>query len=301
VLAFALASETTSCGEREPKSGSNEPPSSSNDPAAGAFPVGNAAGWPYHVIVLVRRTDSEDPLGQVRQALVDQRVELERLTRQLAERIDAVRQREEELRAALARVAAGKEAGVALPPRVDVEADRLALRAAALAERERVVAAREARVGAAALHSLGDTSTNGDAVLQARAEELERRVHDLDARERVLEERERRAADPTAVRLAEIDARLDELRAAEEAFLRTRRELADHSDAIAAREQLLAQRERELDEREDAWGGPDVHDLEARLRRLETQRVVVDQNKSFSGGFRRLEQEGTRTNRPAAG
>jgi hypothetical protein len=120
-------------------------------------------------------------------------------------------------------------------------------------------------------------------------------VRELDARERVLEERERRAADPTAVRLAEIDGRLDELRAAEEAFLRTRRELADHSDAIAAREQLLAQRERELDEREDAWGGPDVHELEARLRRLETQRVVVDQNKSFSGGFRRLEQEGTRT------
>ena len=82
-------------------------------------------------------------------------------------------------------------------------------------------------------------------------------------------------------------------RYAEEAFLRTRRELAEHTDAISAREQLLAQRERELDEREDGWGGPDLHELESRLRRLETQRQAA-QAGSFSGGFRRLEQEGTR-------
>ena len=82
------------------------------------------------------------------------------------------------------------------------------------------------------------------------------------------------------------------MRAAEEAFLRTRRELADHSDAIAAREQLLAQRERELDEREDGWAGPDVREIEARLRKLETQRTAVGRTQGFSGGFRRLEQEG---------
>ena len=105
--------------------------------------------------------------------------------------------------------------------------------------------------------------------------------------------------DPDAVRLAEIEARLDELRAAEEAFLRTRRELADHSDAIAAREQLLAQRERELDEREDGWGGLDMQELESRLRRLETQRSAIEQTRSFSGGFRKLEQDGTR--RPPSG
>jgi hypothetical protein len=95
------------------------------------------------------------------------------------------------------------------------------------------------------------------------------------------------------VRLAQIEARLDELRAAEEAFLRTRRELAEHTDAIAAREQLLAQRERELDEREDGWGNSDLHELESRLRRLETQRQTT-QTGSFSAGFRRLEQEGSR-------
>ena len=76
--------------------------------------------------------------------------------------------------------------------------------------------------------------------------------------------------------------------------MRTRRDLAEHSDAITAREQLLAQRERELDEREDSWGGPEIRDLESRLRRLETQRMSSDQTRSFSGGFRKLEQEGTR-------
>jgi len=246
------------------------------------------------VIVLVRRAANDDPIEVERQALADQRAELERLKRQLAERIDGVRQREEELRAAMGRLAAGQQVSVALPARVDPEADRLAARAAALAERERAVAAREARVGALHADGLGAPSTNGDAALDAKAAEIEERVRELDARERAVADRERAAADPTAARLAEIDARLDELRVAEEAFLRTRRELADHSDAIAAREQLLAQRERELDEREDGWGGPDVHELEARLRRLETQRVVVDPTRSFSGGFRKLEQEGTR-------
>ena len=82
-------------------------------------------------------------------------------------------------------------------------------------------------------------------------------------------------------------ARLDELRAAEEAFLRTRRDLAEHSDAITAREQLLAQRERELDEREDGWGGPEFRDLESRLRRLETQRLTGDQTQELQ---RRLQE-----------
>jgi uncharacterized protein (DUF3084 family) len=122
---------------------------------------------------------------------------------------------------------------------------------------------------------------------------LEARARELDARERALEERERVPPDPEGARLTQIEARLDELREAEEAFLRTRRELAEHTDAISAREQLLAQRERELDEREDGWGGPDLHELESRLRRLETQRQSAPTG-SFSGGFRRLEQEGSR-------
>ena len=250
------------------------------------------------MLVLVRRAESDDPVAQERQALAGQRAELEALKRQLAERIAAVKEREDELRAALARVAAGQAPGVRLPPQVDPSADRIAARAVALAERERAGAAREAALAAG---GAGGASANGDAALaerfaalEARARELEGRRAELDARERAVEERERTPRDPDEARLAEIEARLDELRAAEEAFLRTRRELADHSDAIAAREQLLAQRERELDEREDGWGGPDVRELEARLRRLETQRTALGQAHGFSGGFRRLEQEGTR-------
>jgi hypothetical protein len=249
------------------------------------------------VLVLVRRVDSEDdPVARERQALADQRAALEALKRQLAERVTAVKEREEELRSAIARVESGKAPGVALPPRVDPDSDRIAARAAAVAERERAVAAREAALASGHPHPASD---NGDPALRERAARLDALARELDARERAIEERERVPRDPDAVRLAEIESRLDELRAAEEAFLRTRRELADHSDAIAAREQLLAQRERELDEREDGWGGPDVRELEARLRRLETQRTAVGGTQGFSGGFRRLEQEGSR--RPPSG
>jgi len=249
--------------------------------------------------VLVRRADSDDPVAQERQALAEQHAALETLKRQLAERVNAVRQREDELRAAIARVQAGQAPAVLLPPRVDPASDRIANRAAALAERERAVAAREAALASGTARRDGG-SANGDAALaereaalDARARQIDARLAELEERERAVEERERIPPDPDAARLAQIDARLDELRAAEEAFLRTRRELADHSDAIAAREQLLAQRERELDERDDGWGGADVRELEARLRKLETQRTSPG-GTGFSGGFRRLEQEGTR-------
>jgi len=53
-----------------------------------------------------------------------------------------------------------------------------------------------------------------------------------------------------------------------------------------------------MDEREDAWGGPDMHELEARLRKLETQGGRTGKTGTFSGGFKKLEQEGAR--RPPA-
>jgi hypothetical protein len=37
-----------------------------------------------------------------------------------------------------------------------------------------------------------------------------------------------------------------------------------------------------------------VRELEARLRRLETQRTALEQTQGFSGGFRKLEQDGAR-------
>jgi hypothetical protein len=242
------------------------------------------------VPVLGRRVEIDDAVTQERQALAEQHAALEDLKRQLAERVAAVAERERELRAALGQVAAGKTPAVALPAVVSPEADRLAARAAALAERERALAAREAALEAAETNGAADA---GKAAIAELTAALEARARELESRERALEERERIPVDPDGARLAHIEERLDELRAAEEAFLRTRRELAEHTDAISAREQLLAQRERELDEREDGWGGPDLHELESRLRRLETQRQTA-QTGSFSGGFRRLEQEGAR-------
>ncbi len=105
--------------------------------------------------------------------------------------------------------------------------------------------------------------------------------------------------DPDAERLAQIEARLAELRDAEKLFLRTRDELAARSEAVAARERLVAQRERELDDREDGkgeWASPELTEMEARLRRLEQQQQPGEQTLGFSGGLRKLEQ-GTRPQR----
>ena len=246
--------------------------------------------------MLGRKVDNEDPVAAERRALVEQRVALEDLKRELGARVAAVQERENELRAAMAAIAAGKESTVLLPAIGDPEADRLAVRAAALAERERALAAREVAASIAGANGSSDQALSArETALRGRESALAARERELDARERDVAERELIPADPDAVRLAQIETRLDELRAAEEAFMRTRRDLAEHTDAITAREQLLAQRERELDEREDSWGGPEIRDLESRLRRLETQRLTGEQTtRSFSGGFKKLEQEGTR-------
>jgi hypothetical protein len=247
------------------------------------------------VAVRGRKIEGDDPVAAERRALADQRAALEDLKRELAERVKAVQERENELRAAMAAIAAGKETTVALPALGDPEADRLAARAAALAERERAVAAREVAAAVAATNGAGEQATVArEAALRGRESAVQAREEELAGRERELRERELVPPDPDAARLAQIESRLDELRAAEEAFLRTRRDLAEHSDAITAREQLLAQRERDLDEREDSWGGPELRDLESRLRKLETQRLTGGQASSFSGGFQKLEQQGTR-------
>ena len=193
--------------------------------------------------VLGRKVDNEDPVAEERRALVEQRVALEDLKRELAARVAAVAERENELRAAMTAIAAGKESTVLLPAVGDADADRLAMRAAAVAERERALTARESAVAAA--NGSGDQAFAArEAALRDRESALAARESELDARESELDERERIPADPDAVRLAQIERRLDELRAAEEAFMRTRRDLAEHSDAITGREQLLAQRER---------------------------------------------------------
>jgi hypothetical protein len=103
-------------------------------------------------------------------------------------------------------------------------------------------------------------------------------------------------------RLAQIEARLTELRDAEKLFLRTRDELADRSEAVAARERLVAQKERELDDREDGvgrWASPELDEMEARLRRLEQGQGGSEQTLGFSGGLRKLQDGTTRAQRDA--
>ena len=224
-------------------------------------------------------------IEQEREALRAQHAALEDLKRQLAERIDAVRERELELHHALADVGAGEPRATAAvlpqPARPDSDADtgedalETARREKALVEREQAVAAREA-------------------ALAARAREVELAAQQVPAAP---------AADPDEKRLAQIEARLTELKDAEKMFLRTRQELAARSEAVAARERLVGQRERELDEREDAEvdhaAGRELSEMEARLRRLEQQQQDPrEQTLGFSGGLRRLEQ-GSRPQRPA--
>ena len=109
------------------------------------------------------------------------------------------------------------------------------------------------------------------------------------------------APEPDAERLAQIEARLAELRDAEKMFLRTRDELAARSEAVAARERLVSQKERELDDREDGvgrWANPELTEMEARLRRLE-QKQPGEQTLGFSGGLRKLQDGTTRSGRDA--
>ncbi len=225
-----------------------------------------------------KRRDEATTVEQEREVLRAQNAALEDLKRQLAERVDAVRERELELHHALA-----DAGGTRVPARTSPTP---------------VVAGAEPDTGEDALEA------------QRRARALLERERALEAREALLAKQERELrlrADQTAspatpqsdaAKLAEIDARLVELRNAEKLFLRTRDELASRSEAVAARERLVAQKERELDDREDAkgpWAPPALTEMEARLRRLEQQQPG-EPTLGFSGGLRKLEQ-GTRTQR----
>ena len=100
----------------------------------------------------------------------------------------------------------------------------------------------------------------------------------------------------TRARLAQIEARLAELREAEKLFLRTRDELAGRSEAVAARERLVAQKERELDDREDGmgeWARPGADRDGSAAAPARAAKQPGEQTLGFSGGLRKLEQ-GTR-------
>jgi hypothetical protein len=253
-------------------------------------------------VALRKHRDEHDAAGDERELLREQRDALEGLRRQLAERVQAVGAREQELREAIAQARAGKTP--AATPRggrdPGEQRDRLAeveRRERAVAERERAAAGldettAETRGAGAAAEALAER----ERALAAREQELERRAAELDDLERRGAASVLPAADPSAEQLERIERRMSELREAESLFMRTRQELAARSDAVAQREHLVAQRERELDEREDgAWERADVAQLETRLRRLEQHERStpdVEQTQGFSGGFRKLSEEG---------
>jgi len=227
---------------------------------------------PYNRTMAFKRRAEPITIEDERDALRAQHAALEDLKRELAERVAAVRERELELHHALDEVGGPRPGTPTLPAPVlgDGEADtgedalEAERRERHLLEREQALAALEQE-------------------LEVREQGLEARAEQIAALP---------PADPDAARLAQIEARLAELRDAEKLFLRTRDELAPRSEAVAARERLVAQRERELDDREDGkgqWAGPELSEVEARLRRLE-QKQPGEQTLGFSGGLRKLEQ-----------
>ena len=162
-----------------------------------------------------------------------------------------------------------------------------------LFEREQALAARESQL-AERESALDQRSADAHAALDAREQ-------DVTTREAAAAVAPAEPVEPGAERLAQIEARLEELRDAEKLFLRTRDELAARSEAVAARERLVAQKERELDEQEDVaaqWGASELTEMEARLRRLE-QQGPGEQTANFAGGLRKLQQGAKKPQRPA--
>ncbi len=241
----------------------------------------------------------QNSVDDERELLREQREVLDSLRRQLAERVQAVEQREQELLALIAQARAGNLPAAPDAAREHGHGAAAGTRLAEVERRERAVAERE-RAVTAVDETTAETAGAGAAAaaLAEREQELQAREEALARRVAELTEREAAPADPAGERDAEHDRRLAELRDAETQFLRTRQELADRSEAVAARERLVSQRERELDDREDStWERSGVAELESRLRRLEQaeHRIPdVEQTQGFSGGFRKLQEEGTR-------
>lgn len=230
-------------------------------------------------------------IEQERTALREQHAALEELKRQLADRVEAVREREVELHHALNNIvtsekeAAAAAAAAAVHQNAEADTGEGALQAA---RRERQLLERERTIG------------EREVLLDERSHKLERRSLELDARHTNAEP----PRDLDETRLAQIEARVAELRTAETLFLRTRVELTARSEAIAAREQLVSRRERELHERERVEraraAGPALPERGEQLRRLEQQQQQSgEQTLGFSGGLRKLEQ-GTRPQRPGS-
>lgn len=211
-----------------------------------------------------RRRD-EPESGDGHEALREQWLALDELKRELTERVLAVQERERELQQAIA-ASGGASGAVPTPTR------RPASDPAGPGQQERLAL------------------TDRDRALSQREAELDARDAELEAREAALSSREAEL-DARATASIGVETRIAELRDAERLFLRTRDELAARSEAVATRERLVAQRERELDDRHAPPVLPPlaIGELEARLRRLERRQTSDEDTQSFSAGLRRLQ------------
>ena len=171
-----------------------------------------------------RRERDEPPVEDEREALRRQRAaaaeELERLKRELAERVAAVREKEQQLDQAL-----GRGGRAATEP--GSHAQELARREAALGERERAFAARaalppsptSASEQAAHVEARLAELREAERVFLRTQEELAARSEALSARERLVADRERELDEhedraglgPTRSELSELESRLRRL------------------------------------------------------------------------------------------
>ena len=209
-----------------------------------------------------RHERDQTSIEDEREALRHQRAaaaeELERLKRELAERVAAIRVKERQLDEALGRLPSGLippvSAGAPLTAHAGQHEADLARRAAALAERERALAAREALPppSPAAQQAAGIDGRLAELKEAERAflrtqEELAARSEAVAARERLVADRER-----------ELDER------------------EDHAGLGPTRSELT--------------------ELESRLRRLEStgRAPNVEDTQSFAAGLETLRRRGTK-------
>jgi DNA repair exonuclease SbcCD ATPase subunit len=274
-----------------------------------------------------QRIDAASELASLKQALSERVAQVHQRERELADALARVEKREQKLGASDERGSRLDSVRLRL---AEAKEGRAALdeRRAELDERERQLVAREAALASGGeapivtpqppsgpdpalvreLEAREAALDEGERSLAGREAALEARTAELDARDATLTERERERVAPTrepepepeprTEELEQIEARLAELRAAEQAFVRTQHELAARSDALTEREAALAERDRALSTKETPPKAPDLEVLEARIRRLEQGgRIGREEAQTFSSGLRALQDRGLRGNR----
>ena len=192
-----------------------------------------------------QKLDAADQRGSRLDSLRLRLAEAKEARASLDQRREELDAREQQLTAREAALAAGAaDHAVSPPPPPDpAVADELDARAASLDARGETLDVREAE-----LTESMDALTARESELDERAAELDARAAELAAREQAAEETEQAvpalaaAPDPTpaADELERIEAKLAELREAEQAFVRTQHELAARSDALTEQEAALA-------------------------------------------------------------